>query len=418
MNKTLTKLIMAALALVLAVTVAVMSTYAWMILSQNPGAEGIQINIGSNTILIAPDVTQTVDGKVYHYPGTFSEKLNFSQLEQYDYLETLSGLSPVSTANGLDWFLSDSNGYTLDVGMAHANLVKDGDELTQGHYIYLDFWVVSPETDYKLRVSSDGSTGSFVIDLMDAQQTSEGRYEMFLNQEGSAAASVRVGFLVDEAFVMDNSLIYYNRSPDSVSQYTRFKGAFGSNREKYSFYIYEPNGDFHPNADVAQPGSYVITHPMGLADGEITQVDVIDKLSVQLTSHWKKTATGSYQLVERFQTAITGKNLFGKSEEDLENFFYRDYLQYQVGAYAEAARFIKSTDLLYRAATADVVDTKVMPALTTGGATQDAYIIRLEKNVPQRIRMFVWLEGQDIDCGSSAFADSFALSLELAGGTE
>ena len=79
MNKTLTKLIMAALALVLAVSVAVMATYAWTILSKNPGAEGIQINIGGgNTILIAPDITQTVDGSVYHYPGTFSEKLNFS----------------------------------------------------------------------------------------------------------------------------------------------------------------------------------------------------------------------------------------------------------------------------------------------------------------------------------------------------
>lgn len=418
MNKTLTKLIMAALALVLAVSVAVMSTYAWMILSQNPGAEGIQINIGSNTILIAPDVTQTVDGELYHYPGTFSEKLNFSQLDQYDYLESLCGLSPVSTANGLDWFLSDSDGYTLDSDLSHANLTNDRTEPTQGHYIYLDFWVVSPNTDYTIRVSSDGSSGSFVIDLMDAQQTSDDRYEMSINSEGSAAASVRVGFLVDETFVTDNSLIYYNRSPGSVSEYTRFKGAFGSNRENYSFYIYEPNGDFHPNADVAQPGTYVITHPMGLVDGEISQVDVDDRLSVQLTSHWKQTGSGSYQLAERFQTAIAGKNLLGKTEEDLETFFYRDYLQYQVSAYVEAARFIKNTRLLYAAATADVVNTNTMSALTTNGATEDAYIIKLEKNVPQRIRMFVWLEGQDIDCGSSAFADSFALSLELAGGTE
>ena len=114
MNKTLTKLIMAALALVLAVSVAVMATYAWTILSQNPGAEGIQINIGGgNTILIAPDITQTVDGSVYHYPGTFSEKLNFSQLDSYRYLQSLGGLSPVSTANGLDWFLSDSSGFFI-----------------------------------------------------------------------------------------------------------------------------------------------------------------------------------------------------------------------------------------------------------------------------------------------------------------
>jgi len=40
----------------------------------------------------------------------------------------------------------------------------------------------------------------------------------------------------------------------------------------------------------------------------------------------------------------------------------------------------------------------------------------LEKNIPQRIRMFIWLEGQDPDC--IGFADSvpFAIGLELAGG--
>ena len=74
MNKTLTKLIMAALALVLAVSVAVMSTYAWMILSQSPEVGGIQINIGSNTILIAPDVARTVNGQEYHYPGQFRDR--------------------------------------------------------------------------------------------------------------------------------------------------------------------------------------------------------------------------------------------------------------------------------------------------------------------------------------------------------
>ena len=80
MNKTLTKLIMAALALILAVSVAVMATYAWTVLSTTPTADGIQINIGGgNTILIAPDITQTVDGSVYHYPGAFSEKLNFAK---------------------------------------------------------------------------------------------------------------------------------------------------------------------------------------------------------------------------------------------------------------------------------------------------------------------------------------------------
>ena len=51
----------------------------------------------------------------------------------------------------------------------------------------------------------------------------------------------------------------------------------------------------------------------------------------------------------------------------------------------------------------------------TANATDDVYIVRLEKNVPQRIRMFVWMEGQDADCVNSAEASSFAFRIELAG---
>ena len=67
--------------------------------------------------------------------------------------------------------------------------------------------------------------------------------------------------------------------------------------------------------------------------------------------------------------------------------------------------------------TPGVVDAEKLSVLPAAGATDDAYMIRLEKNVPQRIRMFVWLEGQDVDCASSAFADSLVLGLELAGGS-
>ena len=41
----------------------------------------------------------------------------------------------------------------------------------------------------------------------------------------------------------------------------------------------------------------------------------------------------------------------------------------------------------------------------------------LKKNTPQRIRMFVWIEGQDVDCNSSAANQSIAIRLELAGST-
>ena len=418
MNKSISKLIIAVLALILAVTMTVLSTYAWMILSESPATEGLQITIGGgNTILIAPNVTQNVSGALYNYPGAFSERLNFINTDSYDYLQDLGGLSPVSTANGLDWFVSGPGGYVLDDTLSRANQLQGASDLDKGHYIYLDFWVVSPGADYTLRVSSDGGTGSFALDVPQPQEDGAGGYALAFQAEGSAAASVRIGFLADSTTVVDDTMLYYQRSANASGQYTRLKGVFGSDRQNYRFYIYEPNGNYHPDSDLAQSGSYVLTRPLSLVDSQPVAVDVADRLSVQLNNQWRKTGSGEYQLEEQFQTAIAGKDLSGKSLLEIRDLFYRDYLQQQVSSYAEAAKFVKSTQLLYQTATAGVVGASTLSALTQSGATEDAYIIKLEKNVPQRIRMFVWLEGQDVDCASSAFADGLVLGLELAGST-
>jgi hypothetical protein len=96
--------------------------------------------------------------------------------------------------------------------------------------------------------------------------------------------------------------------------------------------------------------------------------------------------------------------------------FYNNYLQGQFSAYLQKGDFIKKTMELYRLGY--VVDGETLNALDSAGATDDVYIIRLERNVPQRIRMFVWLEGQDVDCVNDVNTACFALGLELAGSTE
>ena len=64
MNKIHIKLISMAVTLLLSVTVVIASSYAWMVLSANPVATGIQVAIGGgNTILIAPNVREEVQDK-------------------------------------------------------------------------------------------------------------------------------------------------------------------------------------------------------------------------------------------------------------------------------------------------------------------------------------------------------------------
>lgn len=447
MKKIYAKLILITVTLIMAVSVVAMSSYAWFVLSSSPVATGIQVAIGGgNTILIAPDITEVVNGTVYHYPGKFTDKMNFAQHESYDYLKNLGGLNPVSTADGINWFLPTyydatdeevrkgkiPNGslrsvedFRLDSQLAHANLLtSDGEKIDQGSYVYLDFWVVSPGEDFTLRLSApyvagDETGGSFLIDLM---QPSNNRTEYnLIRADSQAAAAARVGFLANANLITDDTMLYYQHSVSFDERYTRLQGMYNEpNTTPYlqgnRFTIYEPNADAHP-AGTAESGSYVVTKPVALIDGVPMETSVSDQVTVQKTSLWANAETGAGTSIEqRFQTALLGMNVEDMDEADVMEAFYDKYLQWQLSPYVKKGVFIKRTadlDKFGSSATAEE-----FAALDTAGATDDVYIIKLEKNVPQRIRMFIWLEGQDIDCVDSVRSSNFAVNIELAGGTE
>ena len=429
-----------ALALTLSVSVLIMSSYAWMVLSSNPAATGIQVIIGGgNTILIAPNV---VTDEGYNIPGNFSDKMNFSGYgmdKSYGYLSKVAGLTPVSTSNGREWFVS---GNKVDMFYENANLPKyvedeNGNEILnqkvgEGNYIYLDFWVVSPSGNYDLRISTGEGTsegGSFVIDLPEPKiETAEdGTVTGTLYQEDgkSAAASVRIGFLANPIMLEEEMQAYVN----SVYNDDRFKSLRGFYREPNSgsfaidsekFTIYEPNGDFHP-LDEELDGSYVQTKPLMLSGNEVVEnTDIWDYLTVQLKSDWA--LAGEQKLIEQvFNTNVIGnKDLKEADEKTLSDYFYRGILGGQLSTYVEKGYFITKTETLESAVNAanGNVSAIQIERLLQSGATEDVVIIELEQNVPQRIRMFIWLEGQDIDCPASANSARFAVNIELAGGTK
>lgn len=456
MKKMIIKLIAAGLSLVLAVTVAVMSSYAWLTLSDSPVANGIYIAVaGGNTILVAPDLTYSDETGTYHYPGVFDDTLNFSQNLSYQYLNYLGGLTPVSTTDGLNWVLpayyekndpevvsgAALNGelksvsdFTVDSTLAYANLMNTKTEqIDQGSYIYLDFWVVSPGEDYRLRISTgDDSGGSFAIGLMEPQEADtdgDGVADSYVLSPSadSAAASVRVGFLVNEDTVTDESMANYTQSALYNDRYNRLKGIYqepGEAAQKdYRFMIYEPNGTLHPDSSGAENGSYVITEPLSCVNSVIFPGDVSSNLTVQDTTSWIMNESGTQALIEQvFQGTVAPTGFRSSALPELNNSFYIDYLQGQVGAYVDKGSFFKRTDNLYVLANANFATAESLNAEREdpdsklfAGATDDAYIVDLERNVPQRIRMFIWLEGQDADCTNDARGSGIAVSIELAG---
>ena len=227
------------MALILSISVVLMSTYAWLVLSGSPAITGIQVAIGGgNTILMAPNIQTTIDGTIFNYPGRFSDELNFGQQPAYDYLQTNGNLTPVSTCNGVDWFiptyysgsdpevqagripsgaLKDISEFKVDSALSHANLSpdneSDAEKIQEGSYVYLDFWVVSPGSDYKLRISTGSGTsdgGSFVVDLMEPVRTDNGY--VLVNPYGSAAAAVLIGFLAKDLMLIDDNMLHYQSS--------------------------------------------------------------------------------------------------------------------------------------------------------------------------------------------------------------
>ena len=454
MSKIYIKLIAMALALVMSVSVVLMSSYAWLVLSANPVATGIQVAIGGgNTILTAPNVREvTEDGRVFCYPGQFSDKLNFGQRSEYTDLQGLGNLSPVSTSNGVDWFLptyystndeavqqgkvpngalKDVSEFQVDSQLEHANLTADQQtKIDKGSYIYLDFWVVSPGGDYYLRVSTgEGTTegGSFVVDLMDPVQTDEG-YSL-KQPTGSAAAAVRIGFLANDAYVMDENVNRYQNSPGYDARFTYLKGTY---QEPYTgaaytadnrFTIYEPNGDYHPLYPDLD-GSYVETKALELANGKIQEEkkSLVDmNLTVQKASSWAmaQNSAGTTAIEQQFKTSLFSFAWKTLNEEEILDRFYGNYLQGQFSTYVEKGQFLGSShNLISRLKAGNGRISSEDLLLDNQGATDDVYIIKLERNVPQRIRMFIWLEGQDVDCVDRVGSTRFTVNVELAGGSE
>lgn len=427
-KKAYIKIACTAAALLCAMAMIVMSSYAWLTASTSPVAEGIQVAVGGgSTILLAPDLMNDA-GK--HYPGAFGATLRLDDL-----LNTgaYSGLTPVSTANGLNWYLpayyteddlevqagtakagdlKPYDQFLCDETLTYANLPVDDERAAKGSYLYADFWVVSPGSRYELRVSTSNDAsgaGSYVVDLPQVVETKDS----FAMQtpEYPASESLRVGFLVNQNAAADSAAAYTANGGDQ--RYTKLMGDYQKAGEQVqpasynTFHIYEPNGSSHT---AQRETGYIATYPLGRNDTSVTGIPVGSWLSVQMASQWEENTvkdlfTASVQQAGDTATAADVqarlyKNLAGRSD------------------YVNKGQFIQNTGKLYEnLGQNDTVLQATLEQMAKAGANESNSIVTLERNVPQRIRMFIWLEGQDADCVSGASVSGFAMRIELAGST-
>lgn len=423
------KIACTAAALLCAMAMIVMSSYAWLTASTSPVAEGIQVAVGGgSTILLAPDL---VNNERVHYPGAFGATLRLDDLLDAD---AHSGLTPVSTADGLNWYLpvyyteddpevraetakagdlKPYDQFLCDETLTYANLAAGDEKAAEGSYLYVDFWVVSPGSRYELRVSTSNDAsgaGSYVVDMPQVVETEVG----FAMQtpEYPASESLRVGFLVNQNAAAESADAYAADGGDQ--RYTTLRGGYQEAGEQVqpafsynTFHIYEPNGSSH--SALGETG-YIATYPLGRNDTSVTGIPVGGRLSVQMASQWEENKVNDLFTVSVQQAGDTAtaadvqarlyKNLAGRSD------------------YVNKGQFIQNTDQLYTSMGEDhTVLRTTLEKMDKAGANESNSIVTLERNVPQRIRMFIWLEGQDADCVSGASVSGFAMRIELAGST-
>lgn len=427
-KKAYIKIACTAAALLCAMAMIVMSSYAWLTASTSPVAEGIQVAVGGgSTILLAPDV---VNNEGVHYPGAFGATLRLDNLLDAD---AHSGLTPVSTADGLNWYLpvyyteddpevraetakagdlKPYDQFLCDETLTYANLAAGDEKAAEGSYLYADFWVVSPGSRYELRVSTSNDAsgaGSYVVDLHQVVETEDG----FAMQtpEYPASESLRVGFLVNQNAAADSAAAYAANGGDQ--RYTTLMGGYQEKGKPTSplysyntFHIYEPNGSSH--STLGETG-YIATYPLGRNDTSVTGIPVGSWLSVQMASRWENVVNDVFKasVQQAGDTATAAdvqarlyKNLAGRSD------------------YVNKGQFIQNTGKLYEnLGQNDTVLQATLEQMAKAGANESNSIVTLERNVPQRIRMFIWLEGQDADCVSGASVSGFAMRIELAGST-
>lgn len=418
------KILASALLIVLSLSMLVMVTFAWYVMSTAPEVSGMQIKIGSDTIRVAPDCK---DASGQHYPGAFQGVL---ETDTNAIPEDFWGLIPVSTADGKHWFSATyeslENGgdqkeeYLEDTTLSSANLTarpKSG-----GNYLYLDFWVVAPK-DYDLRVSTatqgSGQSGSYVKVFPQVKKDTAGNYSLDETQR-QAESSLRIGFLVNEDAVSGES---YKKSTNYDSAYKILKGEYQKPGEalptsQTSFTIYEPNCDWH--ADTKFSGLYKETQPLALVGGKPQPVTLETyngtKLAAQTSATWTLSDNGTEtKLAQALQTALLEAKTTNRSVTNAQSageYLLNQYLKGQLSGYITSGQFVKSTRDLQDGVRLDEENIEKF------GAADDAVIVSLKKNVPQRIRMFVWLEGRDIDCTNEAALKTLLLNLELAGETK
>lgn len=490
MPKFKTKIFIAGVSLLLAVLLLVGASLAWLTISTAPEVTGIKVGVkAQRTLLLSRDTTV----------------LDFQQyIDLTDDFAYLTPLHPVSTVDGLNWFiptynstdgsLNDPDEFILDTTLEYANVTTlagvadvhdrsliydtngdlreeaftelDGIQLQErsdlGYYVYADFWLLTEEdngcnvrltvphynsrTEMEKQETDQGQYGSYVLQTYELSEDDSGNATVnFISRQAETA--MRVGFLLNPDSDTTEVIERINTARGNSGSGDSGNGADDENESKTldpttydllqnKFFIYEPNADLRSavnkplggekedwtekvdyvlgyrfNNENYLDGKYFATQPIKAVTktktdertgetvqyigGELANIST-DKLLIQKHSAWDLTSL--QEKLEKGETINSNDVLF------------------------PFGGFLKTPDV-YNILDADInteseINNASRIADISGMQTDIAgssVIVKLTKDTPLKIRLFIWIEGQDVDCWNDIAAGSFIVNLELAG---
>jgi len=393
MNKHATGLISSGIFLLLSVVMLAGASVAWFTISTKPEISGMQVQLYTNQALLVSDSRN----------GEYVQALDIGAAF-CRYVE----LRPVSTADGVNWFLpayevsgplKDPSEFILDDNLSHSNILncaQDGTPLDgaalmaareQGYYVWAEFWLKTEEELCNVCLSVPGSSE---LDQWETEQGTYGTYALtdyeldgqnLILLDTQAQAALRVGFLV-EAGTDAQRFVIYEPNADQRSSPGKPESTSAETSERYVV-------GFDKSSNNYSEGYYIPTQPIGknaAGVGEVTGIDGAD-LIIQQQGVWD---------TQTLRETLLDGRVPGSNEVD------------------SMGRFVADTAELMNALDEN---TNMAPIGINTSIASEPVIISLTKDNPQKIRMFVWLEGQDVDCWNDVAAGSFVINLEFAGET-
>lgn len=423
-SKITVKLIITGVVLLSALALLALGTFAWFTLSKKGEVGGIGIRMEKSDaqwpfeIVQHQDEWRTIE-QVMNYPdwekNLTLKKVKTDSSPEGREIGDCYQLRPISTYDGVHWYLADYDTYGNVAGVKGTDLAavgninrynpypeEDDKDVPANYVYYYDVWIRTrgeSQNAYTLHLNNPLSMDNLLNDEMlfgtyvlpGIIQDPEGQATM--SQAGyDASTCLRVGFL------------FYNQN-EGDSMINVASPSDNSHETPGVFWIYEPNSDIRAKYFTQYGGTGLVKHTYEMqkgityiaGEGQTTVVgDHINLKDGNILDTSLPKASGSEVTYEIQQNTIKQKasawdmgKVRSKSSPDKVNSRDIDHF----------GKFISHNNPEREGY--DGIDTPGM--------------ITIEPGKPQHVRIFIWMEGQDVDCWNSSLTGKLAINLEFRG---